>query len=165
MLYLTSRARNYSAETKRALRAADGFLTLGMANDAFKEFAAVSPLDKNDAGVMLARNRVALHLHRWHEAERNARIGHELYPNEEEFTVQRAFALQQMQRLDQAHKLLDSAPEWLRKTGVLHYNLACYEARLGDLKNAHQCMNTAISLNAAIKRSAKKDPDLQRLWN
>ena len=31
-----------------------------------------------------------------------------------------------------AVEVLLAAPEWLRRSGILHYNLACYEARLGD---------------------------------
>ena len=62
-------------------------------------------------------------------------------------------------------EVLQAAPEWLRRTGILHYNLACYEARLGDLTTARQCINAAIQLNAAMKKNARVDPDLQALWN
>jgi hypothetical protein len=43
--------------------------------------------------------------------------------------------------------------------------LACYEAQLGDLGTAEQCIRAAIEINAAFKKNAKTDPDLQRLWN
>ena len=60
---------------------------------------------------------------------------------------------------------LTAAPEWVRRTGILHYNLACYEARLGDLKTAKQCMSVAIQMNAAMKQNAAIDPDLAALQN
>ena len=64
-----------------------------------------------------------------------------------------------------AVKVLLSAPEWIRKTGILHYNLACYEAQLGDLTTARQCIKAAIEINSSFKKNARTDPDLARLWN
>ena len=79
--------------------------------------------------------------------------------------MQRAFALHQMQKGDEAARALREAPEWILRTGILHYNLACYEARLGDLATARECIDTAIQMNSEIKKNARRDPDLQALWN
>ena len=91
--------------------------------------------------------------------------GSSLFRDEDEFTVQRAFALHQLDKGDEAAEVLQGAPEWLRRTGILHYNLGCYEARWGNLKIARQCVQTAVKLNAAIKNNIKQDPDLAELWN
>ena len=88
-----------------------------------------------------------------------------LYPEENEFTVQRAFALHQLKKGSAAVRVLLDAPEWIRRTGILHYNLACYEAQLGDLGTARQCIKAAIEINASFKKNARTDPDLARLWN
>ena len=165
MLYLGNRERTHSFETQRSLRAADGYLYFGLAADALDELRAISAKDQSDAAVMLARIRVLLHLRRWKEAESLSFEGSQMHQDEDEFTVQRAFALHQMRRGEKAIEVLLSAPEWIRRTGILHYNLACYEARLGDLKIAQQCINAAIQLNAAMKKNAHRDPDLQDLWN
>jgi hypothetical protein len=79
--------------------------------------------------------------------------------------VQRAFALQKLNKDHEANEVIQGAPEWLRKTGILHYNLGCYEARWGNLKMARECVKAAISINAAIKKNMKQDPDLAELWN
>ena len=165
MLYLGNRERIHSFETQRSLRAADGYLYLGLATEALEELDAIGGSDQADAAVMLARIRVLLHLRRWKEAELLSCEGAERHHDEDEFTVQRAFALHQLRRGEQAIEVLLAAPEWIRRTGILHYNLACYEARLGDLKIAQQCINAAIELNAAMKKNAYRDPDLQELWN
>lgn len=165
MLYLGKRERTHSLETQRALRAADGYLFLGMPKEALEELDAIAREDQPEPTVMLARTRVLLHLRRWREAETLSLEGAQLHPIEEEFTVQRAFALHQLRQGEQAIKVLLAAPEWIRRTGILHYNLACYEARLGDLQTAQQCINAAIEINAAMKKNAKADPDLQALWN
>ena len=165
MLYLGVRERSHSFATQRALRAADGYLYLGMAKEALEELDAVDALEIEDAGVMLARIRVLLHLRRWKAAEKLSEQGEAMHINEEEFTVQRAFALHQMRKGERALQVLGAAPEWVRRTGILHYNLACYEARLGDIKTAKQCINVAIQMNSAMEKKAVTDPDLSGLWN
>jgi len=152
-------------ETQRALHGADGYLYLGLPDYALGELNDIPVTEQHDPSVMLARVRVLLHLKKWPEAEELSGRGASQHPGEEEFTVQRAFALHQLNRGEQAVEVLQAAPEWLRRTGILHYNLACYEARLGDLTTARQCINAAIQLNAAMKKNARVDPDLQALWN
>jgi Flp pilus assembly protein TadD len=165
MLYLANRARAHSATTQRALRAADGYLYFAMAEEALAELESISADEQNDPAVLLARIRSLLHAKRWQQAESLSREAVVSYPHEDEFTVQRAFALHQLQNERKAVEVLLSAPDWIRRTGILHYNLACYEARLGDLSTARQCIDAAIQLNAAMKRNARVDPDLRGLWN
>ena len=165
MLYLSKQPRTHSVETTRALQAADGYLYLGLAEEALNELGQVAPQEREDPAVLLARTRVLLHLKRWKPAEELSRHGADKHPDEGEFTVQRAFALHQLQKGDQAIEVLLSAPDWIRRTGILHYNLACYEARLGDPSIARQCINAAIQINAAMKKNARIDPDLASLYN
>lgn len=165
MLYLSQTAHSHTTETQRALRAADGYLFLGMVGDALAELDAISTGERDDSAVLLARIRVLLHMKKWAAAETLSSRGARLHREEGEFTVQRAFALHQMKRDGAAEEALLAAPEWIRRTGILHYNLACYEARLGDLNTARRCIDAAIEINAGIKKSARLDPDLQGLWN
>ena len=46
----------------------------------------------------------------------------------------------------EAAAVLHSAPAWIRQTGILHYNLACYEARLGDLATARREQFRSVQL-------------------
>ncbi len=165
MLYLANHTREHSQETRRALLAVDGYLYFNMAQEALAELGSIHRKDQHDPQVLLAQIRVLLHLKQWSPAEMLSARGASQYPEEDEFTVQRAFALHQMHMGEMAMDVLLSAPDWLRSTGILHYNLACYEARLGDLSIARQCMNTAIKLNSAIKKNARIDPDLWALWS
>ena len=165
MLYLGNRSHSHSLATQRALHAADGYLYLGMADEALGELQDVPVPEQIESSVMLAKVRVLLHLKEWRNAEVLSLEGSTYHPQEEEFTVQRAFALHQLNKGDEAVEVLLAAPEWIRRTGILHYNLACYEARLGDISTAKQCIRAAIQLNAAMKKNARIDPDLQALWN
>jgi predicted Zn-dependent protease len=136
-----------------------------MIDEALAELASIPATEQKEAAVMLARIRLLLHKKEWRCAEALSADGVGLHPEEGEFTVQRAFALHQMHKGEKAEQVLMDAPDWIRRTGILHYNLACYEARLGDISAAKQCIDTAIQINAGIKKSARMDPDLQSLWN
>lgn len=165
MLYLNHQQHAHSPLTQRALRAADGYLFLGLADEALEEINGAPMEELEQPEVLLARNRVLLHLGRWNEVEELAAKAIETHPDRDEFTVQRAFALHKMQKGEEALGVIESAPEWIRRTGILHYNLACYEAQLGDKKTARQCINVAIQMNEAMRKNAKADPDLRGLWN
>ena len=114
--------------------------------------------------MLIARIRVLMHLHRWAAAARLSLRGEKLFCDEDEFTVQRVFALHKLDKSAEAKRVLEQAPEWLRRTGILHYNLGCYEARWGNLKTARLCVQAAIRLNDGIKKNARQDPDLALIW-
>lgn len=165
MLYLTTKIPGQIPDLERPLMAADGYLYLGMPEEALRELAEISASQQQDSAVLRARIRVLLHLRHWKRAERLSREGSRIYPEENEFMVQRAFALHQQEKGTEAVQVILNAPEWIRRTGILHYNLACYEAQLGDLGTARQCIRAAIQINSSFKKNARTDPDLQRLWN
>ncbi len=165
MLYLTHKTHGSAPELERPLLAADGYLYLGMPEEALAELARIPRMLQASASVMRARIRILLHLRQWRRAERLSREGTRLYPEENEFMVQRAFALHQQEKGPEAIAVIRDAPEWIRRTGILQYNLACYEAQLGDLGIARQCIRAAIEINSSFKKNAKADPDLARLWN
>lgn len=165
MLTLSNRSKQHSAETYNALQAAEGFVFLGLHREALKQLDSILEDEQETADVLIARIRILLHLRRFSSAARLSFRGSSLFRDEDEFTVQRAFALHQLDKGDEAAEVLQGAPEWLRRTGILHYNLGCYEARWGNLKIARQCVQTAVKLNAAIKNNMKQDPDLAELWN
>jgi len=165
MLYIHHQPASFDEGTYRALQAADGYLFLGMPREALDELDGISKDDVTQAQVLIARTRVLLHLKRWEDAEKLAAHGTSTHPSHEEFTVQRAFALHQLKQGDEAMNVILQAPEWIRQTGIIHYNLACYEAQLGDLRTARQCIKVAFKMNKAMKKNAAIDPDLRELYN
>ena len=165
MLTLSNHTRQHPADTHRSLQAAEGYVYLDLYREALKELEQLDRHEQDDRDVMIARIRILLHLQRWKKAAMLSSRGEMLFSDEDEFTVQRAFALHKLDKGEEAARVLLQAPEWIRRTGILHYNLACYEARWGNLQVARQCVQTAIQLNSAIKKNARQDPDLADLWN
>jgi len=165
MLTLTHYSKQHPEVTCMALQTAEGYVFLGLYREALEEIEHLPDCEQDDCDVMIAHVRILLHLHRWRKAARLSAQGEALYDSEDEFTVQRAFALHQLKKSEAAARVLLAAPEWIRRTGILHYNLACYEARWGNLTVARQCVQAAIKINSAIKKNARQDPDLAELWN
>lgn len=161
MLNVTEKAPHL----ERHLEAVDGYLFLRMPKDALRELHDVPHEWQNERTVLQSRVRTLLHLQRWKPALNLAMRGLRLYENDNELMVQRAFALHKLEKGPEAVQVILDAPEWIRRSGILHYNLACYEAQLGDLRTARQCIRVAFEMNSAFKKSARRDPDLQRLWN
>ena len=165
MLTLSNNTKQHTEHTTRALQAAEGYLFFSLYREGLAELDSIPDFEKDDCDVMIARTRILLHLGHWRKAAQLSARGAAQHCDEDEFTVQRAFALHQLKKGEQAARVLLDAPEWIRRTGILHYNLACYEARWGNLTVARQCVQAAIQLNSEIKKSARQDPDLAELWN
>src|SRR5256885_7929551 len=103
MLYLTNVSPdNLDAKVEKALRATDGYLYLGLPEEALAEIESLSAAEQTLAPVMRAQVRVLLHLHKWRKAEELSEFGTAIYPLDNEFLVQRAFALQQQKRANDA---------------------------------------------------------------
>jgi predicted Zn-dependent protease len=164
MLYLNRKTAPLDFALLQTLDAVDGYLCLNMPREALHELNKVSIGNQIEYPVLLARIRVLLQLKRWKDAELLSKKGAHLFPDENEFIVQRAFALHQLKRTNEALGAILSAPDWIHRTGILHYNLACYEARHGDVATARNCVDTALKLNAAFTKTVRADPDLQPLW-
>jgi tetratricopeptide (TPR) repeat protein len=164
VLYLNRKTVPLDIVLLQTLDAVDGYLYLDMPREALRELNEVSIENQLECPVLLARIRVLLQSGRWKDAEILSKKGAILFPDENEFFVQRAFALHQLDRTDDALGAILSAPDWIHRTGILHYNLACYEARHGDVATARNCVDTALKLNSAFRKTVRTDPDLQPLW-
>src|SRR5438552_7965877 len=109
MLYLSHPPKAQSTDTQRALHAADGYLFFRLFDEALEELESIDHAEQDDSAVLLARIRVLLHTKKWDRAESLSRRGAGLHPEEGEFTVQRAFALHQLQEGDKAFAVLLAA--------------------------------------------------------
>ena len=52
-------------------------------------------------------------------------------------------------------------PPSLLKEPTYHYNLACYEARLGNFAEAHAHLETSFAMDRKFREFAKGDSDLE----
>ncbi|HEY0456344.1 MAG TPA: tetratricopeptide repeat protein [Verrucomicrobiae bacterium] len=87
-------------------------------------------------------------------------------PDEAIGWIYRSFALRQMKRTAEAKDELLVAARKFSKDWRIAYNLACYQAELGDIPGAWNWLDRAIEIGDVelIKTEALAEPALERLW-
>ena len=77
--------------------------------------------------------------------------------------IHTAYALHEAHRTEEARALLLSAPATLHNDPLFHYNMACYLAVLGHLRDAEPLLEKALQMDEKLRRHARTDPDLKDL--
>jgi len=147
----------------RALLAAQGYLELGMVEEALAELSGVKSLEAGDPDLVELRLHIMMHAERWSEALVVAEELLRLNPSAVPAYIHGAFALHELGRTAEARDLLLRGPEILRKDPTYHYNIGCYEAVLGNSESAKQSLERSFALDETYRGFAKKDPDLEAI--
>jgi len=146
--------------SERALLAAQGYLELGMVEEALSELASVPAGENTDADLTELRLHILMHGKRWDEAlvaaEELLRISPQAVPG----YIHGAFALHELGRTAQARDLLLKGPPLLRQNPTFHYNIGCYEAVLGNRESALQSLRESFAMDKTYRDFAQRDPDL-----
>ena len=99
--------------------------------------------------------------HRWEEAiETGRRLCSERWERSAVY-IHTAFALHELGRTAEARVTLEAGPECLRADPLYHYNMACYLAVSGQLRDAEVCLRTAFRMDGKLRAHARHDPDLK----
>ena len=147
----------------RALLAAQGYLELGMVEEALAELSGVKSLEAGDPDLVELRLHIMRHGERWSEALVVAEELLRLNPSALPAYIHGAFALHELGRTADARDLLLRGPEILREDPTYHYNIGCYEAVLGNSESAKQSLERSFALDETYRDFAKKDPDLKAI--
>ena len=147
----------------RALLAAQGYLELGMVEEALAELSGVKSLEEGDPDLVELRLHIMMHGERWSEALVVAEELLRLNPSALPAYIHGAFALHELGRTADARDLLLRGPEILREDPTYHYNIGCYEAVLGNSESAKQSLERSFALDETYRDFAKKDPDLKAI--
>lgn len=148
------------------LNAAEGWLGLGDAVSAHEELDNITPEMRAHPAVLLARCNIYHAAAKWESVVEVAGTLVQQFPEMDQPWILRSFALHELKRTQEAHDLLRPVVEQFPKLWVVPYNLACYCAQLGDLKQAYQWLEMAFERGDEnhIKLQALEDPDLEFLW-
>ena len=148
---------------ERKLAAAQGYSELGMHDDAIAEIDAIDPVSSEHHEVLEARLLILMHAHRWKEALAASRKFCKARPQDAAGFIHAAFCLHALGRTQDAKSILIGGPPSLLKDPTYHYNLACYEAKLGNYPEAHAHLETSFAMDRKFREFAKGDADLETI--
>lgn len=149
--------------SERAFLAAQGYLELGMAEEALAELSSIPDLEIRDPDIVELRLHILMQAKRWTEALSTAEELRRIHPDSLPAYIHGAFALHELGRTTEARDLLLKGPEQLRKDPTFHYNVGCYEAVLGNREAALQSLEQSFALDDTYRDFARQDPDLALL--
>ena len=152
------------------LDAATGWLMLGNAEEAWREFERIRPEACAHPDVLDFEWRWFAHEKRWKEAVEAGQRLVNLWLARVDAWMHRSFALHELRRTQEAFDLLLLAVERFPKETTIPYNLACYTSQLGDLSAARQWFESVLTLGRKPAEKVHRlqcalaDSDLKPLW-
>lgn len=150
------------------LRAAEGWIELGLLEEARVELAEIGPELRNGADGLEVQWRLFSELGQWDAAFAVAEQAVELHPDSEAGWIHRSYAARRRPTggVEFARSLLLEAIPRFPKSAILYFNLACYSARLGEPEEAWVWLTQSVDLVGwrIVCEMGLKDSDLESLW-
>jgi predicted Zn-dependent protease len=148
---------------QRLLIAAQGYSELGLPELALSELDLLPEEVQTTTIAMEARLAVLMQAKRWKSALPVGRELCRIAPEKTSGFIHAAFCLHELGQSREARELLVSGPPSLKAEATYHYNLACYEAALGNIDQARAHLKVSFAMDKSLKDYARTDPDLKSL--
>jgi len=148
---------------ERTLLAAQGYRELGMVDDALAELDGLPAELERHAIVLELRLVILMQARRWNRALEASRNLCQIEPEKTIGYIHAAFCLHELGNTIEARETLLGGPTALHADPTYHYNLACYECRLGNLDLAQAHLDRSFQLDKKFREFARTDPDLEPL--
>lgn len=142
-------------------RAACGYAELGMTRESLSELNAIDSALQNRPEVLQLRLHHLMRRQSWSRALIVSRKLCRVAPQYSAGFLHAGFCLHELGKTAKAKELLLKGPAALLKEPIYYYNLGCYDALLGNAKDAHMHLQTSFQMDESFRELAKKDPDLQ----
>ena len=150
--------------TARRLQYTEGYLTLGLLDEAAAELDAIPIEDQGSDEVLELTIDLYSARQHWDRAVTAAQEYVRRQPDDAKGWISWAFALRRLTNIADAEQVLLQAETRIGATcALVHYNLACYRCQLGDGPGALQRLAVACRMEGHWKRAALTDPDLASL--
>ena len=142
-------------------RAACGYAELGMTRESVGELNDIDREFQNRPEVLQLRLHHLMRDKRWAQALRISQKLCRAAPDCSAGFLHAGFCLHELGKTAQAKALLLKGPAALLKEPIYYYNMGCYEALLGNVKNARNNLETSFKMDSTFRELAKRDPDLE----
>jgi len=150
------------------LNAAEGWLELGLRDEARAELERIAPEFQRHPDVLEMRWEVYVNERQWEAALDVARKLLISAPQRTSGWLSHAYALRRVPggSLEKAAEALRPAVERFPKEPIIPYNLSCYACQMRQLDEARVWLRRAflIGNKERIKQQALADEDLRPLW-
>ena len=148
------------------LQATKGWLGLGDVASAVHEWEQITPAGREHPSVLMVQCRLHLAGKKWGALVQTAERVVRDFPEFHEAWVDRSYGLHELRRTQEAFDGLLPATVLFPKIWVIPYNLSCYCAQTGRLREALEWLESAIVLGGEhdLRAQALEDPDLKPLW-
>ncbi|SDT96584.1 hypothetical protein SAMN05444156_1121 [Verrucomicrobium sp. GAS474] len=158
------------AEARHAIEAATGYWELGMSVETLREIRLLAGSPDPEVAAVATEPHVQrflllafMDLGLWASALSVADALDAVARIEADFAdipLKAAFCLHELGRTHDARQRLYEAPAAARDTALYHYDLACYECRLGRLAPATQHLAEALRRDASLRSILDEDANL-----
>ncbi|MGH8094683.1 MAG: TPR end-of-group domain-containing protein [Chthoniobacterales bacterium] len=145
------------------LRTACGYAELGMDRESIAELNAIPKSLQGRPEVLQLRLHHLMMRKSWQRALTLSRKLCRVAPDCGAGFLHAGFCLNQLGRTGEARAMLLKGPPALRREPIYYYNLGCYEALLGQARDARRHLEISFQMDATFREIAKKDPDLKSL--
>lgn len=145
------------------IQAACGYAELGMTRESVAELDAIDPTLQERPEVLQLRLHHLMRKKRWATALRISQKLCRAAPDCGAGFLHAGFCLHQLGKTAEAKRLLVTGPAALLKEPIYYYNMGCYEALLGNVRDAEMNLRISFKMDASFRDLAKKDPDLKAL--
>ena len=152
-----------STLTRRQLGYAQGYLLLGLKNEAAEALAEIESPERDATPVLVMALAVHTERNDWANAAQAGVIVCEREPQEAGHWIQWAYATRRESGILPARTILMHGLALHPREPMFHFNLACYEAQLGNLADARVFLDTACGLDPRFTTLAQTDDDLAPL--
>ena len=143
----------------KSLRAAAGWLELGLADEALYELQTLPPEVQRLRAALELTLAAQMDREMWNPASETARLLCLKAEDEPEFFLRAAFCLHETGDTLAACNQLLRGPKTLFEMAIFHYNLA-YLWTLGEADRARSHLKQAIAMDDSYLESAREDRDL-----
>ena len=148
----------------RHLLAAEGYLDLGMYQEADAELRELDPACFALEETLVLQLCAYAGLQQWKEAHELATTLAQQDPDNPQWSIWSASAACRLQSVEAAKGILLEALVTHPNNANIHYNLSCYETRLQHFRKAQRHLLRAIQLDPRFKLVALDDADLEPLF-
>jgi tetratricopeptide (TPR) repeat protein len=150
---------------QRALLEAEGYLQLGMPEQALAALQRRGQLVHGDARGCYMLGECLRELRRYRDAIFPLQRSLELIPDDVHVALALGWCCKRSGRLEEAINTLEHAVRIEPGEAILHYNLSCYWSLAHDSRRALQYLATALSIDGNFRELVADEPDFDPIRN